>query len=72
MIQFYIYAVNPFYHMTIMLFSEIAHVINNVMTTRELTPAQFPIGYHNRITICIITLVNSNQNGVHNEFWQRW
>ena len=23
-----------FYHMTIMLFSEIAHVINNVMTTR--------------------------------------
>ena len=34
-----------FYHMTIMLFSEIAHVINNVMTTRVLTPAQLPIGY---------------------------
>ena len=35
------------YHMTIILFSEIAHVINNVMTTRALTPAQLPIGYHN-------------------------
>ena len=30
-----------------MLFSEIAHVINNVMTTCVLTPAQLPIGYHN-------------------------
>ena len=33
--------------MTIMLFSEIAHVINNVMTTRVLTHAQLPTGYHN-------------------------
>ena len=35
------------YHMTIILFSEIAHVINNVMTRCVLTPAQRPIGYCN-------------------------
>ena len=35
------------YHMTVMLFSEILHVINNNMTTRVLTPAQLPIDYHN-------------------------
>ena len=33
--------------MTVMLFSEIAHVINNVMTTHVLKHAQLPIGYHN-------------------------
>ena len=30
-----------------MLFSEMAHVINNVRATRVLTPAQPPIGYNN-------------------------
>ena len=30
-----------------MFFSENAHVINNVMTTCVLTPAQLPNGYHN-------------------------
>ena len=52
------------FHMTIMLFSEIAYVINNVMTTGVLTPAQLPIVI-NRITIHIITLVNGSQDDVN-------
>ena len=57
------------YHMTIMLFSEIAHVINNVMTTRVLTPSHLSLAIIiNSIGIRITTLVNSNQNGLYNEF----
>ena len=53
------------YRMTIMLFSETAHVMNNVMTARLLTSAQLPSAIIiNRITIRIITLVDSNQDGV--------
>ena len=48
--------------MTILLLSKIAHVINNVMTTRVITPTSFPLAIViNRITIRFITLVNSNQ-----------
>ena len=36
------------YHMTVMLISEITHVINNDLTTCVLTPAQLLIGYHNQ------------------------
>ena len=35
------------HHMAIMLFSEVAHVINHVMATRILTPDQLPLEYHN-------------------------
>ena len=35
------------YHMTIMLFSETAHGINNVMTTFVFKTAQLSIGYQN-------------------------
>ena len=39
--------INQIYHMTIMLFSETAYVINNVMPTRVITASQLPIGYRN-------------------------
>ena len=48
-----------------MLFSETAHVMNNVMTARLLTSAQLPSAIIiDHITIRIITLVDSNQDGV--------
>ena len=46
---------------------------NDIKTTRVLTPDSFPfVIVINHITIRIITLVNSNQDGVYNEFLGCW
>ena len=53
---------NSIYHMTIIIFSEIAQIINNVII-EHLHSFSFAITI-NRMPIHIITLVNSNQDVV--------